>query len=341
MGPLERRMPSFEQQISWLGLMVEDTIVDRNMGSGPFSHLFRGCGLELPVNVVFKLAKDASEINNMESLKVNLTSSICTQALSFFTGGYYPILPDASFLLARQFEKLQKASCPGLVKVQHLASFGGMSYMRMEYLAGENFRATLVNRGARLTHFIELAGILNSLVQNDEIFFHGDLKPENIMHTGDGLRLIDCGYFGPMQCLDGEILEAAITTPIYYPTLKPDDLFAFGVMLFEAATGFHPLVGREKNAISPLRVYPLSDELREQLKLLSDLGFPDLESLASLPLVHHLAPHIRPEISQFLLAALRLQIGPDGLLTERVFFTDFAQLEAYMLKLQALGLDFV
>ena len=329
-------MSSSEGQISWLGLMVEDMIVDRNIGTGAFSHLFRGCGLELPVNAVFKLSKENSELKPQGDIAGPSTR---TQSLGFFTGGYYSVIPDASFLLCKQFEKLYACKDSGLVNVQHLANLGGMSYMRMDYLEGESFRSTIANGGARLAHFIEIAGTLKRLGENADFAYHGDLKPENIMHTGRGLKLIDCGYFGLMQCEDGELDEVAVTTPCYYPALKPDDLFAFGVMLFEAATGFHPLLGGLISGSSALRFYPLSVELREQLDLLNDLGFPDLEPLATLPLVNQLAPHMRPEIVRLLLSCLRLQIGPDGLLREKIIFGDFAELEAHMLKLLDLGLD--
>jgi hypothetical protein len=71
----------------------------------------------------------------------------------------------------------------------------------------------------------------------DGFGYHGDVKPENMIVTGSGVILVDCGYFGSVHVGDKADPQKTliVTTPRYYPRLLPDDLLAFGLLLWEAA----------------------------------------------------------------------------------------------------------
>ncbi len=83
---------------------------------------------------------------------------------------------------------------------------------------------------------------------------HGDLKPSNIVWTGDRAVLLDPGFFGNLPREDGPPERVTITTPAYFPLREPDDMMAFGLILVEMASGRNPLrtrAGIEEGLVHP------------------------------------------------------------------------------------------
>ncbi len=310
--------------------MVEDSIIEENLAQGSFAFIFKGTTLDTGTNVAFKLAK-AEDL--VERVPATPESPRHTNALSFFTGGTRNVRPDAEALLALQFKKIKKSMDTALVKVQKLKQEKGLCYYQMEFLPGGSMRELIEGRNAGLSLFASLALMLDRLSHNQNFGYHGDLKPENIMVGPAGLKLIDPGYFGPLQCQEGSMSKCAITTTCYYPTLTPDDLYAFGVMLWEACLGEHPLLGAgSENEVG--------DTLRQKIKRYSSLGYYGFEPLLRLRRPSVVRPNLSLEVEKFLLKALRLDVDAQGRLEEAPGFADFAQIHEAITRLQSAGLDF-
>ena len=135
----------------------------------------------------------------------------------------------------------------------------GPNYLVMEYLQGETLASRLTQgplpADRLLQVAIELAGALDAAHRQGIV--HRDLKAANIMLTAAGTKLLDFGIAKISSAPDEHTLTMLtgqgdiVGTPQY---MSPEqlqgqdvdarsDLWAFGVVLYEAATGVRPFGG--------------------------------------------------------------------------------------------------
>lgn len=146
-------------------------------------------------------------------------------------------------------------SHPGIATVFALEEFEGALWIVFEYVQGRTLRQVMQERGALpqddlLSAASQMADALAAAHARGIV--HRDLKPENVMLTDDGrLKILDFGLARLLQASHGDRLTMegmVIGTPAY---MAPEqlagrdvdfaaDLFSFGVMLYELATGTHP-----------------------------------------------------------------------------------------------------
>lgn len=197
--------------------------------------------------------------------------------------------------LRREAQAAAALTHPAIATVYALEEFDGAPYLVCEYVAGTTLRealragplstATLVHAG------IEIAGALAAAHASHVV--HRDLKPDNLMRTPTGaIKVLDFGLarFRPPAADDGIAAArltqpgAVIGTPGYMSPEQlrgedPDfraDLFAFGVTMYELATGRHPFGGGD--AISTIaRVLEAEPAPLD----LADAGPPELQPIVS------------------------------------------------------------
>jgi Tol biopolymer transport system component/tRNA A-37 threonylcarbamoyl transferase component Bud32 len=172
-------------------------------------------------------------------------------------------LPDSS----KRREKLEH-DIRAAIRLQHphiralydLESRRGVEFLVMEYVEGETLAARL-EKGPLSIHdalgiAIQMAEALGAAHAHGVI--HGGLKPTNILLTDSGVRVLDFGqsaarepiplageapgYPAPSQAADGEIFASALgcTAPEQIEGQDADaksDIFAFGAILYEMASG--------------------------------------------------------------------------------------------------------
>ncbi|HTL32534.1 MAG TPA: serine/threonine-protein kinase [Kofleriaceae bacterium] len=168
-------------------------------------------------------------------------------------------------LVARFFAEAKAVNVikhPGLVKVLALSHLpDGRPYIIMELVEGETLR-TLVVRDSPLP----IASVLDMMKQllaalgaaHARNVVHRDLKPDNVMITPDGtVKILDFGIAKLSSTLGGGNLTqigAQIGTPAY---MAPEqirgedvdgrtDIYAAGVVLYEALTGRHPFEAKSE-----------------------------------------------------------------------------------------------
>lgn len=157
---------------------------------------------------------------------------------------------------ASRFRREAKASArlthPGMVRVYDQGTDGDLSYLTMEYVEGENLRARL-SQEATLTVGESLGiieAILDALGAAHRLgLVHRDVKPENILIDGDGRpKLADFGLARAVTEVTSTSTGTVMGTVAY---LAPElvqrgeadartDVYAAGIMLFEALTGRQP-----------------------------------------------------------------------------------------------------
>jgi len=174
----------------------------------------------------------------------------------------------------RRFVQEAKAASalnhPNIVTVHDIASDGGVDFIAMEYVAGKTMDRLIGHKGLglkeTLDHTIQAA---DALAKAHAVgIVHRDLKPSNIMVTGDGrVKILDFGLAKLTETALGEdeatrtvkphteegtvVGTAAYMSPEQAegkPVDARSDIFSFGSVLYEMATGERAFGGDSKMA---------------------------------------------------------------------------------------------
>jgi len=216
-----------------VGTSLNGYYLDRRLGEGAFSWVYSGRN-ETECKS-FKVAKPREFTGKFDQ-------TVCspTQALMQITGAALTVVPNSRELLALEFKRLNAINDWSVVRVEKLLDSADLCCYQAELVSGESLRQLIEERRANGKPLVDLASVLARLSSQNPQYVHGDLKPENILITAGGIKLVDLGYFGPIKDWDGHEMKVAITSPAYYPTLEPNDLFALGLILWESVTGVNP-----------------------------------------------------------------------------------------------------
>ena len=183
--------------------------------------------------------------------------------------------PEARQRFEREAKTISQLSHPHICALYDVGSYEGIEYLVMEYLEGE----TLSDRLARgplpleqtLRHGIEIADALDKAHRQGIV--HRDLKPGNVMLTKSGVKLLDFGLAklrqGESQPLASRLsalatqgtpltAEGTILGTLQY--MAPEqlegreadartDIFAFGAVLYEMATGRRAFAGKSQASL--------------------------------------------------------------------------------------------
>jgi eukaryotic-like serine/threonine-protein kinase len=174
---------------------------------------------------------------------------------------------------------------PNIVTIYDIDSADGLSYIAMEHVVGVPLNQ-LIARGLRLTEVLKYGIQISDALAAAHAagIIHRDLKPGNVLVTDRGLvKLLDFGLAklveGGMANLDTKTLQLApatvegviVGTVAYMspeqaeglPIDHRSDIFSFGTVLYEMATGRRPFTGQTTistlSAILSREVPPISD----------------------------------------------------------------------------------
>jgi serine/threonine-protein kinase len=163
--------------------------------------------------------------------------------------------------LAREARAAAALSHPSIATIYALEEINGDLYISSELVHGSTLRATLASgpipRHQLAPVLTQIAGALDAAHRHGIV--HRDLKPENVLITADALaKIVDFGIARSMTPMDDDRVALTLTgthlgTPGYMapeqlrgqPADARADIFAFGVMAYELATGSHPFGGSD------------------------------------------------------------------------------------------------
>jgi tRNA A-37 threonylcarbamoyl transferase component Bud32 len=170
-----------------------------------------------------------------------------------------------------------RLSHPGIATIYSLEEIDGNLYLVLEYVRGRTLREELEGKPLPppriLDTAVQVARALSAA--HAQGIVHRDLKPENVMLSeGGGVKILD---FGLARFLDAPLPEGVretrltqsgtfVGTPAY---ASPEqlvggevdfrtDIFSFGVLLFELASGAHPFAAPDPVS-SIARVFDADD----------------------------------------------------------------------------------
>ena len=168
--------------------------------------------------------------------------------------------------LAREARAAAALSHPGIATIYALEDIDGNLFIASELVRGSTLRSLLSSgplpRERMLEALTQIAEALAAAHQHGIV--HRDLKPDNVLCTAEGrIKIVDFGIARHITPAFGDALPgltltgARLGTPGYMapeqlrgrPIDARADIFAFGVMAYELATGSHPFGGSDPAAL--------------------------------------------------------------------------------------------
>lgn len=287
----------------WLGRTISGYKATQFLGEGRFAYLFKGTATYSPSKLLLVAKSPAAEKHHLRTSK-------------YLTDVFDLSLPPVSraeisndFALHKQAHTM-RLSMPDLI--EEIGHIDGRAYVRMESIEGVSLRSLMNTPGFPLDTFvirifIQLCHELQQL-RKVGVQHHGNLKPDYMMVTKTGVKLLAPGFLGPVHTPDGRLIPMAITTLEYYPFIEQDDMLAVGLMLWEALLKKH-VFECEGDEIASARIGP---EFRSFLEKRIDGGLKHLAPLLKMQTPDEVRPGLPEPLQLLLMKSLRLRFADDG-----------------------------
>jgi eukaryotic-like serine/threonine-protein kinase len=173
----------------------------------------------------------------------------------------------------REARAISTLTHPHICTLHDVGEHDGVDFLVMEYLAGETLAQRLLRGALPLEQVVRIAAqIADGLAAaHQHGIVHRDLKPSNVMLTPGGAKMLDFGLAKRGTEADGAIADSAllaapatITHPgtivgtVQYmapeqlegkPADARSDIFAFGAIVYEMATGRKAFAGTSHASI--------------------------------------------------------------------------------------------
>lgn len=273
----------------WLGKKVSGYLINHLLHEGSYSCVFEAedAGKKLAV----KIASHPDSYPDLAQAERE-PDAVKGKSLALSPEGKI-LTPEYNSVVEEQANRLKKAGRP-FVPILDSGKLEGAAYYLMPLFTGKTMRE-LMNEGKsgdRLEVLKAFRRILEATgkvgVNANGLSYFSNLKPEQIIFEGDSPVFLDAGSAGWLSTESGR-LSGILTTPAYNPDLDSAPWTALGIMLYELATGSHPLQAPLPGADSTGGVGRLPADLVRRLESLAAVSStpeskPDmaiLERLAS------------------------------------------------------------
>ncbi len=202
-------------------------------------------------------------------------------------------IPERLRRFRHEAEAVAALNHPGVVTIHSVEDAEGVHFFTMEFVQGKDLGSLIRRGGLKIDDLVEIALSLADALSaaHAKGIVHRDLKPANIMVSDDGrLKLLDFGLAKLRESEAANITAERTATALTAqglivgtaPYMSPEqiegrtpdsrsDIFSFGVILHEMATGERPFKGE---TIAGLMSSILRDPAPSALELRPELPPP-------------------------------------------------------------------
>jgi eukaryotic-like serine/threonine-protein kinase len=181
-----------------------------------------------------------------------------TVAIKILTQGLADT-PEVRQRFEREARAVSSLSHPHICVLYDVGNQDGIEYLVMEYLEGETLAARIAKGSLTTAELLRYASQIADALDKAHRrgIVHRDLKPANVMLTKTGAKLLDFGLAKDEEILQGDpgssptmsrplTVQGTIVGTMQYmspeqlegkPADARSDIFSFGAMLYEMATG--------------------------------------------------------------------------------------------------------
>ncbi|GMA41323.1 serine/threonine-protein kinase PknG [Mobilicoccus caccae] len=195
---------------------------------------------------------------------------------------------DAVAAAVAEQQFLAQVEHPQIVEVYNVVEHDGLAYTVMEYVGGVSLKQILKDRLMAKGHYdplpVEqaLAYVLEILPAFSYLHEHGllycDFKPDNLIHVGDGVKLIDLGGMREIDDLDSPIYGTVGYQAPEVAEVGPSvasDIYTIGRTLVVLTTEFRGYQSRYVDSLPPYSQTPVFHENDPFFRLVAKCCAPD------------------------------------------------------------------
>jgi len=187
--------------------------------------------------------------------------------------------PEFKQRFEREAKSISQLTHPHICTLHDVGHHDGTDFLVMELLEGETLAQRLIKGALPIDHVVrygvEIASALDAAHRKGVV--HRDLKPGNIMLTKSGAKLLDFGLAKSTAIIESDPSAVTVSQPLTskgtilgtFQYMAPEqlegteadartDIFAFGAVLYEMATGKRAFEGASRASLiaSIMSVHP-------------------------------------------------------------------------------------
>ena len=224
-------------------ILAEKYLVGAALGEGGFGITYLGLNTRLDLKVAIKEFFPFGYVHRVATMSSTVTDRTEAADDDFFEKGRERFLAEAKILAKFNSEV-------GIVSVHDFFEENNTAYIVMEYLEGQTLKSYLAKKG-RLSYDDTISLLMPAMRSLDKIhekgLIHRDISPDNIMLTGDKVKLLD---FGAARYADGGNKSLSVMLKHGYAPEEQyrrkgeqgpwTDVYALSATIYKCITGATP-----------------------------------------------------------------------------------------------------
>ena len=212
--------------------------------------------------------------------------------------GHLSVSPETRQRFEREARVISSLNHPNICTLYDVGHQDGMDYLVMEYIEGESLADRLTRGALPIAELLKIGAEISDALDraHRQGLVHRDLKPGNIMLTKSGAKLLDFGLARAtgLAPTAGDMSSPTMSRPLTaegtivgtFQYMAPEqlegkeadprsDLFSFGAVLYEMATGKRAFEGKSQASL----IASILKETPQPISSISNVSPPALDKI--------------------------------------------------------------